>query len=149
MNFFIQFQLSSVMIICILLSVNVLDILFIRVADPHHLNADLDPAPHQCYSNLRPTGPQILQGSTFSLNASIVSVHCPPQLFFEPLKPLNFDFNADPGFNILLLLTYFTWVTWWLISVGPGGSSLEMLLASVASARASHQSRKSSKRVQA
>jgi hypothetical protein len=28
-----------------------------------------------------------------------------------------------------------TWVTWWLISVGPGGSSLEMLLASVASAR--------------
>ena len=28
-----------------------------------------------------------------------------------------------------------TWVTWLLISVGPGGSSLEMLLASVASAR--------------
>ncbi len=40
-------------------------------------------------------------------------------------------------------------VTWWLISVGPGGSSLEMLLASVASTRASHQSRKSIKRVQA
>ncbi len=34
--------------------------------------------------------------------------------------------------RILLL----TWVTWWLISVGPGGSSLEMLLAIVASARA-------------
>jgi hypothetical protein len=28
-----------------------------------------------------------------------------------------------------------TWVTWLLISIGPGGSSLEMLLASVASAR--------------
>ena len=41
-----------------------------------------------------------------------------------------------------------TWVTWWLISVGPGGSSLEMLLASVASARSSHQSRKSFRRVQ-
>jgi hypothetical protein len=39
-------------------------------------------------------------------------------------------------------------VTWWLISVGPGGSSLEMLLASVASARTSHQSRKSFRRVQ-
>jgi hypothetical protein len=46
-------------------------------------------------------------------------------------------------FNILTL------VTWWLISVGPGGSSQEMLLASVASACASHQSRKSVKRVQA
>jgi hypothetical protein len=41
-----------------------------------------------------------------------------------------------------------TWVTWWLISVGPGGSSLEMLLVSVASARASHHFRKSVKRVQ-
>jgi hypothetical protein len=36
-----------------------------------------------------------------------------------------------------------TWVTWWLISVGPGGSSLEMMLANVASARSVHQSRKS------
>ncbi len=42
-----------------------------------------------------------------------------------------------------------TWVTWWLISVGPGGSSLEMLLPNVASARIVHQSRKSIKRVQA
>ncbi len=32
-----------------------------------------------------------------------------------------------------------TWVTWWLISVGPGGSSLEMLWASVVSARSVHQ----------
>jgi hypothetical protein len=49
----------------------------------------------------------------------------------------------------ILLLTSVTWVTWWLISVGPGGSSLEMLLASVASSRTSHQSRNSIKRVQA
>jgi hypothetical protein len=25
-----------------------------------------------------------------------VSVHGPPGLYFEPLKLLNFDFNADP-----------------------------------------------------
>ncbi len=37
--------------------------------------------------------------------------------------------STHPQFSFLL-----TWVTWWLISVGPGGSSLEMLLASVASA---------------
>jgi hypothetical protein len=30
-----------------------------------------------------------------SLQAFIVSVHGPPRLFFEPLKPLNFFFNAD------------------------------------------------------
>ncbi len=30
---------------------------------------------------------------------------------------------------------HFSWVTWLLISIGPGGSSLEMFLASVASAR--------------
>ncbi len=36
------------------------------------------------------TGLQTLQGSSLSLQASIVSVD------FEPLKPLNFDCNADP-----------------------------------------------------
>jgi hypothetical protein len=36
------------------------------------------------------TGLQTLQGSSVSLQASIVSVD------FEPLKPLNFDCNADP-----------------------------------------------------
>jgi hypothetical protein len=34
--------------------------------------------------------------SIFSLQACIVSVHGHPQLYFEPLKLLNFDFNADP-----------------------------------------------------
>jgi hypothetical protein len=32
------------------------------------------------------------------------------------------------------LLTWVTWVTWLLIFIGPGGSALKMLLASVASA---------------
>jgi hypothetical protein len=58
-------------------------------------------------------------------------------------KDSDQDAIQTSGDNLL------TWVTWWLISVGPDGSSLEMLLASVASARASHQSRKSIKRVQA
>ncbi len=31
-----------------------------------------------------------------SLQASIVSVHGPPRLYVEPLKLMNFDFNADP-----------------------------------------------------
>jgi hypothetical protein len=34
--------------------------------------------------------------------------------------------------TVLILLT---WVTWLLIFIGPGGSALKMLLASVASAR--------------
>jgi hypothetical protein len=41
------------------------------------------------------TGVQTLQGSILNLHASIVSVHCPPLLHVEPLKLLNFDFNAD------------------------------------------------------
>jgi hypothetical protein len=36
-----------------------------------------------------------LQASIASLRASIMSVHCPPRLYFEPLKLLNVDFNAD------------------------------------------------------
>jgi hypothetical protein len=28
--------------------------------------------------------------------ASIVSAHGPPQFYFQPLKLVNFDFNADP-----------------------------------------------------
>jgi hypothetical protein len=35
-------------------------------------------------------------GSILILQASIVSVHDPPRLCFEPLDLLNFDFNADP-----------------------------------------------------
>jgi hypothetical protein len=36
------------------------------------------------------------EGSVVTLHASIVSVHGPPRLHFEPLKRLNFDFDADP-----------------------------------------------------
>ncbi len=46
----------------------------------------------------------------------------------------------------LLKIRFFSWLnwfTWCMISVGPGGSSLEMLWASVASARSVHQSRES------
>jgi hypothetical protein len=92
-----------------------------RVAVPHHFNTDpdlsfhfnADPYPtlhfiadldfarnlillaikvmRICY-NLFPD----LQGTIFSLNASIVSVHSPsaPRLYFEPLKLLHFDFNV-------------------------------------------------------
>jgi hypothetical protein len=42
------------------------------------------------------TGPLILRGSILSLQASIVSVHGTPWFYFQPLKLLNFDFNADP-----------------------------------------------------
>jgi hypothetical protein len=31
-----------------------------------------------------------------TLQASIVSVHGPQRLYFEPVKLLKFDFNADP-----------------------------------------------------
>jgi hypothetical protein len=66
-------------------------------ADPYpnfHFKADPAPAPHQsCESTI--TGLWTLQGSILSLHASIVSVNGPPYLHFEPLKLLNFDFNAD------------------------------------------------------
>ncbi len=42
------------------------------------------------------TGLQTAQDSILSLQASFVSVHGPPRLHFEPLKPLKFYFNADP-----------------------------------------------------
>ncbi len=42
------------------------------------------------------TNLKTLQGPNFSLQASIVSVHGPPRRFFEPLKLLIFDINADP-----------------------------------------------------
>jgi hypothetical protein len=80
------------------------------VPDPaFHSNADLDEsgsarpqprkklgtvgmlgAPHQSDENL---GLLVYKPSILGLNASIVSVH---RLYVEPLKLLNFDFNADP-----------------------------------------------------
>ncbi len=42
------------------------------------------------------TGLQTLQGFILSLQASTASVHGNPQLYFENLKVLNLDLNADP-----------------------------------------------------
>jgi hypothetical protein len=42
------------------------------------------------------TGFKTPYGSILSLHASIVSVHGPLWLHFEPVKLQNFDFNADP-----------------------------------------------------
>jgi hypothetical protein len=42
------------------------------------------------------TGLKTLHGSILSLYASVVSVHGPLWLHFEPLKLQNFDFSADP-----------------------------------------------------
>ncbi len=50
--------------------------------------------------------------------------------FLNSFLCLSLHFTSS-SFCLFLL----TWDTWWLISVGPGESSLEMLLASVASAR--------------
>ncbi len=63
-----------------------------RVADPHHLNADPNPAFY--FTNPDPA-PLLSDGICdhwsldtlglyFSLQASIVSVHDPPRLYFEP-----------------------------------------------------------------
>ncbi len=77
--------------------------------DSHHFNAypalafhciaDPDPAPdlHQGDANLRPLAYRLfLQASILTFQASILSVHGPPRLQFEPGKLLIFDFNADP-----------------------------------------------------
>ncbi len=74
-----------------------------RVADPHHFNADLDPAlyidadPHPT-PDLADTNlpPMVYRPSILSLQASTGSVHGPPRLHFKPLKLLNFALNADP-----------------------------------------------------
>ncbi len=39
---------------------------------------------------------QTIHGSILNLHASIVSVHGPPWIHFEPLQLLNFDFDPDP-----------------------------------------------------
>jgi hypothetical protein len=76
-----------------------LQLLSSRVADPHHFNADPDPAfhlnvdpdpaPHQSDGNLRPMG--------YRDNLDLPGLHFQhPQPYFEPLKILNFDFSADP-----------------------------------------------------
>jgi hypothetical protein len=71
-----------------------------RIRDPaFHFNAVADPAPHLSDGNSANTGLYILQHSNLSLQISIVSVHCHPRLCFEPLKLLNFYFNADPAFQ--------------------------------------------------
>ncbi len=69
---------------------------FNAVPDPDstfHCDAAHDPAPalHQSDGLLRPL---VSRPSIVSLQASIVSFS--PQLYFEPLQLLKFDFNADP-----------------------------------------------------
>jgi hypothetical protein len=82
------------------------------VVNPHHFNVDPDPA---FYFNADPDpafhsiliriqllcdhwsiNPQGLHFEPPGLHCDSVSVHGPPQIYFEPLKPLNFAFNADP-----------------------------------------------------
>jgi hypothetical protein len=63
-----------------------------RFSNPHHFNADPDPAfhfnadsdppPNQSDANLRPLA--YLQSPILSQQASILSVHDPPWLHFEP-----------------------------------------------------------------
>jgi len=85
------------------------------VADPHHLDADLESGflfsfgsgpdfsllcgSGSCSSfklcESVTIGLQTLHGSNLSLHASIASVHGLPWLHFEPLRLLN-DSNADP-----------------------------------------------------
>ncbi len=45
---------------------------------------------------LRPLFYRLYKAPILSLHASIMSGHGPPRLYFEPLKLLNFDINADP-----------------------------------------------------
>jgi hypothetical protein len=69
-------------------------IIWKMVADPHHINADLDPdpdfhfdadldpdpAPYQYDGNLRPLVYRLFKAQFLSLQASIVSVQGPSQL---------------------------------------------------------------------
>jgi hypothetical protein len=72
-----------------------------RVADPHHLTADPDPAfyfyadpdPYQSYANLQ----QPVYRPFRAPFEPPLCVHGSPRLHFEPLKLRNFDFNADPN----------------------------------------------------
>jgi hypothetical protein len=75
----------------------------IRVADQHHFNADPDLA---LYFNANQIRIQlffqlmkICDDWSTDLQASIVSVHAPPCLNFEPFKLRNFDFNPGPAFQ--------------------------------------------------
>jgi hypothetical protein len=75
------------------------------VADPHHFNADLDPV----FTLLRIRDPAFrvnadLDPDTSHLSDGILRLLVnrssrlrfePPGLYFEPLKLLHFDFNAD------------------------------------------------------
>jgi hypothetical protein len=75
-------------------------------ADPNttfRFDADPDPAPASCQSdeNLRSLVYRPSKGFILSLQASVLSVHGPPWLYFEPLKLLIFEFyvDQDPAFH--------------------------------------------------
>ncbi len=61
------------------------------------MDPDFDPAPHQRVRKSATTGLKTLRGSILSLCASVVSVHGPIWLHFEPLKLQNFDLNPYTG----------------------------------------------------
>jgi hypothetical protein len=75
------------------------------VLDPRHFKririqfltvTDPDLALLQSDGNLRPLVYRPSRAPYFTLQASIISTHGPQWLYFEPLKLMYFDFNADP-----------------------------------------------------
>ncbi len=67
-------------------------------ADPDpafHFFEDPDPVLLQSDGNLRPLVYRPSRAPYLTLQAPLVSAHGPPLLYFEPLKLLYFDFNAD------------------------------------------------------
>ena len=57
-----------------------------------------------------------------------------PASIRDHLAAANHTTATEMATHADILWDLLTWVTWWMISIGPGGSSLEMLLLSVASA---------------
>ncbi len=112
-----------------------------RVAGPHHFNADPDPSVHfnadpdpsfHFKANLDPSHHQSDTNRdhlpTDPLSKAPFCASPPPWLHFEPLKFLNFDFNADqdlhgsrsslfwqsgPGFPLFFLVYECTAAQYW------------------------------------
>ncbi len=62
-----------------------------------HFNADQDLAPYPSEVILRPLLVyRLYKAPISSLRASFMSAHDHPRHYFDPLKLLNFDINADP-----------------------------------------------------
>ncbi len=80
--------------------------------DPHQtvqFTADPDPAPHQSDAKLRLLVYGPLQG--YILNESIVSVHGPPWIHFEPpLKPIRNRSQLSTQLRIRIKLPKTMWI---------------------------------------